>query len=92
KRVRIIRGKLRAVAGTPLASIDRKLVELLDRAYACMDHQAWALTQYVNDRSPEKAGRFEEQRAKCQERVKRIAEFYSALPPSPELPEPLSTR
>jgi hypothetical protein len=92
KRVRIVRAKLRAVAGSPLAEIDRKLIELLDKAYACMDHQAWALGQYVDEKSPEKARLFEEQRINCLDRVKQIAEFYSTLPPSPELPEPLSTR
>ena len=92
KRVRIIRAKLKAVSASPLVDADRKLIGLLDQAYACMDHQAWALYQYLEDKNPDTAKLFEEQRSACLIRVNRIAEFYSALPPSPELPEPLSTR
>jgi len=92
KRVRVIRAKLKAVSASPIATVDKQLIGLLDKAYACMDHQAWALYQYVEEKSPETAKRFDEQRTTCQERIKGIAEFYSVLPPSPELPEPLSTR
>lgn len=92
KRVRLIRAKLKAVSGTHIADVDRKLIGLLDNAFACMDHQAWALIQYIQDKSPDAAGRFEAQRVDCLKRLKKIAEFYTALPPSPELPEPLSTR
>lgn len=92
RRVRIVRAKLKAVAGSSIAAVDKRLIELLDKAYACMDHQALALGEYVEDKSPEAAKRFEDQRTKCLDRLNRIAEFYSKLPPSPEVPEPLSTR
>ena len=92
KRVRVIRAKLKAVANTRLSDVDRRLIILLDQSYACMDHQSWALIQYVNDKSPDSAKRFESQRSNCLARLKKISEFYATLPPSPELPEPLSTR
>ncbi|MBI4963347.1 MAG: hypothetical protein HY913_08720 [Desulfomonile tiedjei] len=92
KRVRVIRGKLKAVAGARLSGVDKQLIDLLDNSYGCMDHQAWALYQYVEDKSPDAARRFEAQRSDCLESLKKVADFYSALPPSPEVPEPLSTR
>lgn len=92
KRVRIIRAKLKAVSESSISETDKKLIGLLDKAYACMDHQAWALVQYVEEKSPDTARRFAEQRTACLDRVNHIFEFYSTLPPSPELPEPLSTR
>lgn len=92
KRVRVVRGKLKAVSEARISDVDRQLIALLDHAYACMDHQAWALVEYVQDKNPETAKRFESQRLDCLQRLKKIAEFYSTLPPSPELPEPLSTR
>ena len=92
KRVRIIRAKLRAVSECPIAEVDRKLIVLLDKAYACMDHQAWALHQYLQEKNPETARRFADQRTDCLNRVDNILKFYSTLPPAPELPEPLSTR
>jgi hypothetical protein len=92
KRVRVIRAKLKAVANTRISGVDRQLIGLLDHSYACMDHQAWALIQYLSDKSPDAARRFESQRTDCLNRLKKISEFYSTLPPSPELPEPLSTR
>ncbi|MDQ7784484.1 MAG: hypothetical protein RDU20_16485 [Desulfomonilaceae bacterium] len=92
KRARIIRAKLEAVGRTPISEMDKRLIALLDKAYACVDHQAWTLLQYVEEKTPDAASRFAEQRASCEERVKQIAEFYAALPPAPELPEPLSTR
>jgi hypothetical protein len=91
-RVRVIRAKLRAVGKCNIAQIDKQLIGLLDAAYGCLDHQAWALTQYLEDRNPTTGKRFEEQRQKCLERMGEVAEFYSTLPPAPELPEPLSTR
>jgi hypothetical protein len=92
KRVRIIRAKLKAVADGPISEVDKKIIGLLDKAYACMDHQAWALMELVKEKSPDTRRRFDEQRSTCVERVHKIAEFYAALPPAPELPEPLSTR
>jgi hypothetical protein len=92
KRVRIIRSRIRAVTGARLADADKNLLGLLDKAYGCLDHQAWSLYEYVEDRNPDTARRFEQQRTSCLEHIKRIAELYSTLPPSPELPEPLSTR
>jgi hypothetical protein len=92
KRVRIVRAKLKAVAGSPLANVDKNLIELLDKAYGCMDHQAWALNEFIANKNPDTAKRFGEQRSECMKRLNKIADFYSKLPPAPELPEPLSTR
>ncbi len=92
KRIRIIRAKLKDVSETDIARNDRKLVVLLDNAYACMDHLAWSLAQYIKDKSPETAQRFEKQRSECLLRIQNIADFYSALPPPAEVAEPLSTR
>ena len=92
KRVRVIRARLKAVSEARVSDVDRQLIGLLDHAYACMDQQALALVQYMDEKSPESAKRFEAQRVDCLSRFKKIAEFYSTLPPSPELPEPLSTR
>ncbi|AFM27478.1 hypothetical protein [Desulfomonile tiedjei] len=92
KRVRVIRAKLKAVSNTRISDVDRRLIGLLEQSYACMDHQAWALMKYLAEKSPDSARRFESQRTECLQKLKRVAEFYSTLPPSPELPEPLSTR
>jgi hypothetical protein len=92
RRVRVIRGKLQGIAGARISPVDKKLLDLLDNSYGCMDHQAWALYQYVEDKSPEAARLFEAQRSGCLESLKKVADFYSTLPPSPEVPEPLSTR
>ncbi len=92
KRVRVIRAKIKAVSAARIADVDKKVVALLDNAYGCMDHQAWALVQYVEDKNPETAKKFEDQRKECLERLRVIADFYARLPPSPELAEPLSTR
>lgn len=92
KRVRKIRSKLKLVSERRVSGMDWQLVGLLDGAYACMDHQAWALMQYIDERSPESARRFDSRRQECLSRIRKLMEFYSALPPSPELPEPLSTR
>ncbi len=92
KRVRLIRAKLKAVAGTKIADVDKQLIGLLDSAFACMDHQSWALIQYFEDKSPDNAKKFETQRTDCLSKLRKVADFYMALPPSPETPEPLSTR
>jgi hypothetical protein len=92
KRVRLIRAKLKAVSNTKIADVDGQLIGLLDNAFACLDHQAWTLTQYIEDKSPDNARKFESQRTDCLSRLKKISDFYMALPPSPEVPEPLSTR
>jgi hypothetical protein len=92
KRVRIVRAKLKAVVKRKMADLDRQLLGLLDNAYACMDHQAWALTQYIQDKTPDSARRFEEQRTDCLKRLEKLAKFYSSLPPAAEFKEPLSTR
>lgn len=92
RRVRVIRAKLRAISSMRMAEIDRQLIGLLDGAFACMDQQAWVLSQYVADKNPEAAKRFEQQRVSCLEKIGKIGEFYATLPPAPELPEPLSTR
>ena len=67
-------------------------VLLLDSGYACMDHQAWALMQFLEEKSPENAARFRKHRDDCLKRIEELRAFYEALPRSPELPEPLSTR
>lgn len=92
KHVQIIHGKLKAVAGNRISVADTKLIGLLDEAYAGLDEQAAALIAYISDRSPEAAKRFEEQRTVCLDRITKIGQFYSTLPPSPEPPAPLSTR
>ncbi len=92
KRVRIVRAKLQAVGTCDITEADRKLVRLLDKAYACADHEAWALLEYVKKKDPELAKRFEEQRQDCIRCMEQIVAFYEALPPSSEKPEPLSTR
>ncbi len=92
KRVRVIRARLKAVSEARISDVDRQLIGLLDHAYACMDHQAGTLVQYVDEKSPDTAKRFEAQRVDCLSRLKKLGEFYSTLPPSAELPEPLSTR
>jgi len=92
KRIRVIRGKIQGVSASKLSEVDKRLLGVLDNAYGCMDHQAWAFYQYVEDKSPDAARRFDEQRAGCLDKLKKVAEFYSTLPRSPEVPEPLSTR
>jgi len=92
KRVRVIRAKLKAVSQRRITDLDRQLIRLLDNGYACLDHQAWALVKFTEQRTKETANAFEDQRTRCQDRIKTLASFYSALPPAPELPEPLSTR
>ncbi|MFC1834406.1 hypothetical protein ACFL2Q_06695 [Thermodesulfobacteriota bacterium] len=92
KRVRVVRAKLKAVSQCRIAEVDKRLIDLLDGAYACMDIQAHALLQYIKEKSPDAARRFDEQRGKCLENIDEISKFYDKLPPPPELAEPLSTR
>ncbi len=92
KRVRIIRAKFKAVSACRISNTDKQLIELLDEAYGCLDQQALALIQYIQDKTPDNARRFEAQRTECLDHIKKVADFYSTLPPSPEVPEPLSTR
>lgn len=92
RRIRIIRAKIKIVDSPQLTFIDKKLLSLLDNSFLCMDHQAWALIRYVQDRVPENAKRFESHRAECLERIRKLADFYSEFPAPPELPAPLSTR
>ncbi len=92
KRIRVIRAKLKAVSQRRITDLDRQLLRLLDNGYACLDLQAWALTKLIEDRSTQTAKNFENQRTECWERIKTLKNFYSTLPPAPELPEPLSTR
>ena len=92
KRVRVIRGKIKAVSATRIAEVDKKVLVMLDNGYGCLDHLAWALVQFVEDKNPDTRKRFADQRTECLERFKVIAEFYASLPPSPEVAEPLSTR
>jgi len=92
KHVRVIHAKLKAVAGSRMSAVDTQLIGLLDEAYTCLYHHAWALIAYITDKNSDTAKRFEEQRTTCLDRIKNIGRFYSTLPPSPELPAPLSTR
>jgi hypothetical protein len=92
KRVRIIRAKLRGAYQRPLSPPDRQLISLLDNAYACMDHLAWALMAHVGEKSTGSAQRFEDRRVECLKRIEKVRAYDSGLPLSPELPEPLSTR
>jgi hypothetical protein len=92
KRIRVIRAKLKAASQRGITDLDRQLIRLLDNGYACMDVQAWALIKHMEQRSAQTAENFENQRTQCWERIKAVKSFYSALPPAPEFPEPLSTR
>ncbi len=92
KRVRIIRAKLKIASQQPLSYTDRQLIGLLDSSYACMDHLSWALMRHVEENSTTTSQRFNNQRIECLERIKKTESYYSSLPASPELPEPLSTR
>ncbi len=92
KRVRIIRAKFKAVSASRISNADKHLIGLLDNAYGCLDHQAQALIEYIQDKTPDTARHFEAQRTDCLNHIKKIADYYSTLPPSPEVPKPLSTR
>jgi Skp family chaperone for outer membrane proteins len=92
KRLRRIRAKIRSVSQTQISESDRRLMDLLDKAYACLDHQAWALMQYTNEKTPETARRFNDQRKECLERIQQIGQFFAKLPPPAQVSEPLSTR
>jgi hypothetical protein len=92
KRVRVIRSKFKVISASRISKADKQLIGLLDNAYGCMDHQAWALIQYIQEKTPDTARRFEGQRKDCLSHMDKITAFYSTLPPSPEVAEPLSTR
>ena len=92
KRAGSIRARLKAVSGARISDVDRQLIGMLDHGYACVGQQAQALVQYVEEKSPDTARRFDAERAECLKRLKKIAEFYSTLPPAPEAPESLNTR
>lgn len=92
RRIRIIRAKIKIIDSSQMSLIDRKLLNLLDNSFLCMDHQAWALMRYVQDKVPENARKFESHRADCLGRIRKLADFYSEFPAPPELPAPLSTR
>jgi hypothetical protein len=92
KRLRIVRAKINAVMLTRVGLAEKKLLSLLDRSYACLDQQTWALLTFLKDNAPASAKRFEGLRMECLERIQGVSSFYAGLPPAPELPEPLSTR
>lgn len=92
KHVRIIRAKLKAVSGASLSDMDRQLIGHLDQASACLEQQAGALVQYAEEKNPDSARRFDTARGDCIKRLKKIAEYYSTLPPAPGAPESLNTR
>jgi hypothetical protein len=92
RRIRIIRAKIKIIDSSQMSLIDRKLLNLLDDSFLCMDHQAWSLMRYVQDKVPENARKFESHRADCLGRIRKLADFYSEFPAPPELPAPLSTR
>lgn len=91
-RVRIIRAKIKSVSAISMADLDKQFLELVDRTLACLDHQAWALTQYINEKNPDTAQKFVEQRKECMDKIERIRQFYTELPPPGQVAEPLSTR
>lgn len=92
RRIRIIRAKIKIVDSPRMSLIDKKLLRLLDDSFVCMDHQAWALMRYIQEKLPENAKKFESHRADCLGRIRKLADFYSEIPAPPELPAPLSTR
>lgn len=92
KRVRLVRGKIKTVISTKVVQSDAQLLKLLDEAFGCLDHQAWALVQYVENKNPDTARRFDGERIECLNRIRKVADFYMTLPASPEAAEPLSTR
>ena len=81
-RVRIIRAKIKSVSAINMAALDKQFLELVDRVLACLDHQAWALTQYINEKNPDTAQKFVEQRKDCMDKIERIRQFYTELPPT----------
>ncbi len=92
KRIRIIRAKIKAVSQRRMTDLDRQLIRLLDNGYGCVDLLAWALIKHIQEHTVQTAKNFDDQRLQCRDRIETLGGFYSALPPAPELPEPLSTR
>jgi hypothetical protein len=92
KRIRVIRARLREVSNAGLSYNEKRFTAMLDGSYACMDHLAWYLIQYIKQKTPENSQKFENQRTACLEKLKTISNFQSTLPRAPELAEPLSTR
>ncbi|MDD3471843.1 MAG: hypothetical protein PHS86_03585 [Syntrophaceae bacterium] len=92
RRLRIIRAKIKMIDSPKLSLMDKKLISLLNDSFLCMDHQAWALMRYIQEKVPENAKKFESHRSECLGRIKKVAEFYSEFPTPVELPAPLSTR
>ncbi|MCX5872655.1 MAG: hypothetical protein NTY51_05375 [Deltaproteobacteria bacterium] len=92
KRIRIIRAKINLVTGSINSKPDKKWLKVLDSVYICLDQQAWAMTKYIDDKSPSNARRFESIRSECLVKIKNLAQFYGSLGASDELPAPLSTR
>lgn len=92
KRLRKVRAKMKAILLTRVGLTEKRLLSLLDRSYACLDQEAWALLAFIKDNTPTSAKRFEGLRTECLERIQMISSFYAGLPPAPEVPEPLSTR
>ncbi len=92
RRLRTVRAKIRGVLLTKVSLAEKQLLSLLDKSYACLDHQTWSLLIFLKDNAPESAKRFETFRSECLERIQAISDFYAGLPRTPELPEPLSTR
>jgi hypothetical protein len=92
KRVRLVRGKLKTVSSAKLVESDSQLFKLLDDAFGRLDHLAWALVEYIENKNPDTAKRFDGERIESLNRIRKIADFYMTLPASPEAAEPLSTR
>jgi hypothetical protein len=91
-RLRIIRAKFKAVAATELSGDDRRLLLLVDDAYACMDREAWALLQHLRSKSRDSAKRFDDIRRECLQKIEQVAAFMGDRPAAPKVQEPLSTR
>ncbi len=92
KRIRIIRAKINLVEAAMHSGNRSKWLKILDSVYTSLDQQAWAITKYIDDKTPVNAKRFNAIRNECLEKIKDLARFYASTGASVELPAPLSTR
>ena len=92
KRIRIIRSKINLTRGMAKTERDRKWLKMLNGIYICLDQQAWAMSKYVNEKTPANAKRFDDLRNNCLEKLNLLEQYHASLGFSKELPAPLSTR
>jgi len=92
KRIRMIRAKINLVVASMNLGNERKWLKILDSVYTSLDQQAWAMTRYIDDKTPANAKRFDAIRGECLEKIGNLAQFYASAGASVELPAPLSTR